>query len=147
MAEGEQFVFNGACSISLTALLAISAAGQTNPGPTVAGCVQKNGEVYVLTDEKSHDKVQLRGTNLPTGRHVEVAGTTAENISPAAGTTQVIDVSSIKRTAGSCQNAGTGEHGSRLRGSTVASIAVIGGVAVFAIIKTASRLGEASGGK
>ena len=133
------------CSITLSVLLAFSAAAQTNPGPRLAGCVQKNGDVYTLTDETSHNTVQLRGTKLPAGRHVDVTGTVAENVKPVSGAAEVIDVSGVKRTAGSCQGVRAGEHNPHHPGAMLASIAVIGGVAVFAIIKTTSRLGEAGG--
>jgi hypothetical protein len=142
------------CSLSLTIILVLSATAQTTPaspqagaGPsTMVGCIQKNGDLYTLTDESSKATVQLRGGNLKPGRRMEVTGIPAANANPAPGAIQLMDVTRGRRMAGGCPNA-SARRGMRLSGTTVASIAVIGGVAAFAIIKTASRLGEASGGK
>src|ERR1700688_2913221 len=104
---GGTFMPKALCSVTLTALLVFSAVAQTNPGSTLVGCVQKTGDIYTLTDETSKVTAQLRGGNLEKGRHVQVTGTPSANASPAAGATEVLDVTGVKTVAGSCQAAMT----------------------------------------
>ena len=94
-------------------LLTIQATAQTAPSAPLAGCVQKDGDIYTLVDENSKTKVQLRGGNLRAGQHIQVTGTAAANASPAGGATQVLDVSGVQRTAGSCPGATSGSHHSK----------------------------------
>ena len=123
-------------AVTAALLLAIPAAAQTTP---LAGCVQKVGDVYTLMDESSKTKVQLRGEHLRAGQHVEVTGTAAANATPASGATQVLDVTSVKRVAGSCPGASSG--GLHLSRAHVVSIAIVGGLVVFGIVKAAGRIG------
>jgi hypothetical protein len=141
---------NFCCSATVTALLlAIPASAQTNATSAASplGCVEKTDSVYTLTDESSHAKFQLRGGKLKAGRHVQVEGALATDVSPAEGATQVIDVTSVKRVAGSCSATPSGAGSSFISRGTAVSIGVVAGVAAVAAWATISRLGEARGGK
>jgi len=142
-------MFKALCSVTLSALLAINAVAQTNPGTTLVGCVQKNGNIYTLTDETSKVTAQLRGGSLKSGRHVQVTGTPSANATPTAGATQVLDVTSVKSAAGSCQavTAGSsfvGDDSSKKR-ATIIGVFVLAAVVAGAAIATASRQGSARG--
>ncbi len=131
----------GTAAVSAALLLTIQATGQTSsaaPSAPLAGCVQKNGDIYTLVDENSKTKVQLRGGNLRAGQHIQVTGTAAANASPAGGATQVLEVSGVQRTAGSCPGASSGFHLSKAH---VISIGIVGGLVVFGIVKSAGRIG------
>ena len=132
---------SGTAAVGAALLLTIQAIAQTSSGVSstpVAGCVQKDGDIYTLVDENSKTKVQLRGGKLRAGQHIQVSGTAAANASPAGGATQVLEVSSVQRTAGSCPGAGSGFHLSKAH---VVSIAIVGGLVVFGIVKSAGRIG------
>ena len=131
----------GTAAVAAALLLTIQATAQTSSGAPpapLAGCVQKDGGIYTLVDENSKTKVQLRGGNLRTGQHIQVTGTAAANASPAGGATQVFEVSGVQRTAGSCPGASRGFHLSKAH---VVSIAIVGGLVIFGIVKSAGRIG------
>ena len=135
------FKISGTSAVAAALLLTIQATAQTSsgaPSAPLAGCVQKNGDIYTLVDENSKTKVQLRGGNLRAGQHIQVTGTAAANASPAGGATQVLEVSGVQRTAGSCSAASRGFHLSKAH---VISIAIVGGLVVFGIVKSAGRIG------
>ncbi len=135
------FKISGTAAAAAALLLTIQATAQTSSGAPpapLAGCVQKDGSVYTLVDENSKTKVQLRGGNLRAGQHVQVTGTAASNASPAGGATQVLEVSGVQRTAGSCPSASGGFHLSKAH---VVSIAIVGGLVIFGIVKAAGRIG------
>lgn len=119
-------------------LLTIPVAAQTNSGAPLSGCVQKSGDVYTLVDENSKNTVQLRGGHLKAGQHVQVMGMAASNATPAGGASQLIDVSSVTRTSGTCPSSGGGFHLSKAH---VISIGIVGGLVVFGIVKAAGRIG------
>ena len=128
-------------AVTAAMLLAMQAPAQTNqatPSAPLAGCVQKDGDIYTLVDENSKTKVQLRGGHLRAGQHVQIMGAAAANASPAAGATQVFEVTSVQRSGGSCPGASSGFHLSKAH---VISIAVVGGLVVFGIVKSAGRIG------
>ena len=107
------FKISGTTAVATALLLTIQAVAQTSagaPSAPLAGCVQKDGDIYTLVDENSKTKVQLRGGNLRAGQHIQVTGTAAANASPAGGATQVLDVSGAQRTAGSCPSVRSGSH-------------------------------------
>ena len=109
----KMFKISGTRAVAAALLLTIQATAQTSsgaPSAPVAGCVQKDGDIYTLVDENSKTKVQLRGRNLRAGQHIQVTGTAAANASPAGGATQVLNVSGVQRTAGSCPGARSGSH-------------------------------------
>ena len=125
------FKIPGTAAVAAALLLTIQATAQTNsavPPAPLAGCVQKDGGVYTLVDENSKTKVQLRGGNLRAGQHIQVTGAAAANASPAGGATQVLDVSGVQRTAGSCPSATRGSHHGR---AYVVGIAFVGGLIVL----------------
>jgi hypothetical protein len=135
------FKISGTAAVAAVLLLTIQATAQTSsgaPSAPLAGCVQKDGDIYTLVDENSNTKVQLRGGKLRSGQHIQVTGTTAASASPAGGATQVLEVSGVQRTAGSCPGASTGFHLSKAH---VVSIAIVGGLVVFGIVKSAGRIG------
>src|SRR5260370_248815 len=128
-------------AVAAALLLAIQAKAQTSsgaPSAQLAGCVQKDGGIYTLVDENTKARVQLRGGNLRAGQHIQVTGTAVANASPAGGATQVLEVSGVQRTAGSCSAASRGFHLSKAH---VISIAIVGGLVVFGIVKSAGRMG------
>jgi hypothetical protein len=135
------FQRSGTAAIAAALLLTIQVTAQTSSGAPpapLAGCVQKTGDIYTLVDENSKTKVQLRGGKLRAGQHIQVTGTAAANASPGGGATQVVEVSSVQRTAGTCPGASSGFHLSKAH---VVSIAIVGGLVVFGIVKSAGRIG------
>ncbi|HXB71545.1 MAG TPA: hypothetical protein VNY05_25135 [Candidatus Acidoferrales bacterium] len=135
------FKIPGTAAAAAALLLTIQATAQTSsgtPSAPLAGCVQKDAGIYTLVDENSKTKVQLRGGNLRAGQHIQVTGTADANASPAGGATQVLEVSGVQRTAGSCPGASSGFHLSKAH---VISIAIVGGLVVFGIVKAAGRIG------
>src|ERR1700674_1800955 len=122
------FKISGTAAAAAALMLTIQATAQTSSGAPpapLAGCVQKDGGIYTLVDENSKTKVQLRGGNLRAGQHIQVTGTTAANASPAGGATQVLDVSGVQHTAGSCPSASSGSHHTR---AYLVGIAFVGGL-------------------
>src|SRR5260370_38897780 len=122
---------SGTGGVAAALLLTIQATAQTSagaPSAPLAGCVQKNGGIYTLVDENSKTKVQLHGGNLRAGQHIQVTGTAAANASPAGGATQVLEVSGVQRTPGSCPAARSGaRHGK----AYLLTISMVGGLIVF----------------
>ena len=121
----------GTAAVAAALLLTIQATAQTSsgaPSAPLAGCVQKNGDIYTLVDENSKTKVQLRGGNLRAGQHIQVTGTADANASPAGGATQVLAVSGVQRTAGSCPSASRGSHH---RKAYLLTIGIVGGLIVL----------------
>src|SRR5205807_5621255 len=119
------FKISGTTAVAAALLLTIQATAQTSsgaPSAPLAGCVQKDGVIYTLVDENSKTKVQLRGGHLRAGQHIQVTGTAVANASPAGGATQVLDVSGVQRTAGSCPGAASSR--SHLSKAHVISIAI-----------------------
>src|SRR5713226_1069660 len=109
----KMFKISGTTAVAVALLLTIQVTAQTNsgtPSAPLAGCVQKDGDIYTLVDENSQTKVQLRGRNLRAGQHIQVTGTATANASPAGGATQVLQVSGVQRTPGSCPGARSGSH-------------------------------------
>ena len=125
------FKISGTTAVAAALLLTIQATAQTSsgaPSAPLAGCVQKNGDIYTLVDENSKTKVQLRGGNLRAGQHIQVTGTADANASPAGGATQVLEVSGVQRTPGSCPGARSGSHHNK---AYVVGIAFVGGLVVL----------------
>ena len=156
-------MFKKLCSAVLIALLTLPATAQNNPSPapsgaspsaagpsTMVGCIEKTGDAFTLSDETSKVTVQLRGSGLKGGRHVQVTGTRAANATPASGATAVLDVSSVKSVKGSCKAASAGSsyvgspsatHRGKIIGAIVMGV-IITGVAIEVI----SRQGAGRGG-
>jgi len=122
----------GTAAVAAALPLTIQATAQTTsgaaPSAPLAGCVQKNGDIYTLVDENSKTKVQLRGGKLRAGQHIQVTGTAVANASPAGGATQVLEVSGVQRTAGSCPAA---RSGSRHGKAYLLTIGIVGGLIVL----------------
>jgi hypothetical protein len=135
------FKVSSSAAVTAALLLAMQATAQTNqptPSAPLVGCVQKDAGIFTLVDENSKAKVQLRGGRLRAGQHVQIMGAAAANASPAGGATQVFEVTSVQRSAGSCPGASSGFHISK---GHLISIAIVGGVVVFGIVKAAGRIG------
>lgn len=127
-------------------------AGASAPS-TMSGCVVKSGDVYTLTDETSSVKVQLRGSGLRAGRHVQVTGTTVGGATAAGGATQVIAVTGVKALPGTCTAAGMVAAGGAAAAGTAAAAggigtttAIVAGVAAAAVAATAGAVAANSGG-
>jgi len=133
------FKVRTSAAVAAMLVVAIPAAAQVNSAGSLSGCVQKNGGVYTLVDENSKATVQLRGGHLKAGQHVQVVGTAVSNPAPAAGASQLLDVTSVTPTGGSC--AGSSGKGLHLSKAHVISIAIVGGLVAFGIVKAAGRIG------
>ena len=137
----KMFKSSGTTAVAAALLLTIQVTAQTSsgaPSAPLAGCVQKDGDIYTLVDENSKTKVQLHGGKLRAGQHIQVTGTAAANATPTGGATQVVEVTGVQRIAGSCPGASSGFHLSKAH---VVSIAIVGGLVVFGIVKSAGRIG------
>ena len=132
------FKISGTAAVAAALVLTIQVTAQTSAVVPLAGCVQKDGNIYTLVDETSKAKVELRGANLRAGQHIQATGTAAANASPAGGATQVLEVSGVQRTSGSCPGASKGFHLSKAH---VVSLVMVGGLILFGIVKTAGRIG------
>jgi hypothetical protein len=115
-------------------------AGASAPS-SLTGCAVKSGNNTLLTDETSKVTVQLNGGNVKAGKRVQVSGSMVPNATPAAGATQVINVTSAKEVGGSCKGtavaggaaAGGAAAGAAAAGAGIsATTAVVAGVAVAA---------------
>jgi len=77
-------------------------AGASAPS-SLTGCAVKAGGNTLMTDETSNVTVQLRGSNVRTGRRVQITGSMVPNASAASPATQVINVTSVKEVGGTCK--------------------------------------------
>lgn len=127
-------------------------------GPTrVSGCLLRKDGKYIVVDDTTGVTVQVQGAGLEkeTGHHVEVTGA-ADSASPtAAGATQLINVSGVKRTskggcdsvakiAGAAGGAAAGAGGAAAASSATA-VAIVGGVAAAATVGGLAAAGTFSG--
>jgi hypothetical protein len=135
------FKFKASALIAVALILAVPALAQTNGASPIAGCVQKSGDVYTLTDDSSKTTFQLRGGHLKAGQHVQLAGTAAANANTTAGASQIFDVTGVTPTGQTCPGASGG--GIHLSKAHVVSIAIVGGLVIFGIVKAAGRIGPA----
>lgn len=119
-------------------------AGASAPS-SLTGCAVRSGGTTMLKDETSNVTVQLNGGNVRAGRRVQVTGTMVPNATPAAGATQVLNVTGVKEVGGSCKAgaaAGGAAAGAAAGGAAAgaagaaagvsAATAVVAGVAVAA---------------
>lgn len=124
-------------------------AGASAPS-TITGCAVRSNGNLLLKDESSNVTAQLRGGNVKPNQHVQVTGSLVPNATPAAGATQVLQVTSVKAVSGACNGAGAagaaGAGAGAAAGAGVGagtSAAVIAGVGVAAA--TGVGLGAAAG--
>jgi hypothetical protein len=125
-------------------------AGASAPSSLV-GCAVKSGNNTLLTDETSNVTVQLRGSNVRTGRRVQITGSMVPNAAPASGATQVINVTNVKEVGGACKAigaaaatgaaAGAAGAGAAAGGAAAAGAAVGVSTAVVAGVATAAAVG------
>jgi hypothetical protein len=115
-------------------------AGASAPS-TLTGCAVRSGNNVLFTDETSSVVVQLNGSSVKTNKRVQISGTMVPNATPAAGATQVINVTSVKDVGGACRARGAVAGGAAAGGSAAgvasaggisATTAVVAGVAVAA---------------
>jgi hypothetical protein len=107
------------------------AAGAAPPF-SVEGCVSAVESRFLLTDRTAGVSFELRGPGLAqyAGQHVQIAATDLKGVRPGPGASQVIQVSSVKRTAGSCAVPAAGAK--KPAGGSGGKKAVIAGVAIAA---------------
>jgi hypothetical protein len=99
----------------------------------LTGVVSKEQSKYFLTDQTTHVKVELRGTNLESsvGKVIEVTGEAIEE-TPAAGATSVVRVTQLKVVGAAAKAAGAAGATAPAGVSTgvsASTIAIVGGVA------------------
>jgi hypothetical protein len=85
-------------------------AGASAPSSMI-GCAVKTGNNFLLTDETSSVTVQLRGADVRAGRRVQITGNMVPNATPAAGASQVINVTNVKEVGGACKGGAPGSAG------------------------------------
>jgi hypothetical protein len=122
-------------------------AGAAAPS-TLTGCVVRNGDTFLLTDETSDVTVQLRGGNLHAGERVQVTGTVVPNVTPPAGASQVLQVTDVRQVGGTCMAgvAGATPSGSGVGISQKAWIAGVSMATANAIFVYCATVGCGSGG-
>jgi hypothetical protein len=104
-------------------------AGASTPS-TLTGCaVRQNGNV-LLKDETSNVTAQLRGGNVRAGQRVQVTGSLVPNATPAAGATQVIQVTNVKAVGGSCNAGGAAAAGAGAAGAGAAGAGAAAGATI-----------------
>jgi hypothetical protein len=117
----------------------------------MTGILQVKGETFLLTDATTNVTAELRGTALAkyAGKKVSVTGSIIGNAVPAAGASQVIQVTAIdaasggKRAAGA---AGAGAAGAATGGlSAGATAAIVAGVGVTGAVAGLALTGTFSG--
>jgi hypothetical protein len=126
---------------------------QASSGPTrLSGCLQIKSGHFVLTDETTQVAVEVVGPGIAkeVGNRVSITGSTDASATPVSDATQFIRVTEVSRVAKGCLAAGkssagaggaaaagkggSGSGGGGGAGASVATIAVIGGVAVAATL-------------
>lgn len=116
----------------------------------VTGIVEARDGAFFLTDETTKVTVQLTGIDLAknVGKMVTITGTSVPDAAPAGGASQVVHVANVKKVpagAGAAA-AGSGGAGSSAGLSTVAIVAIVGGVAVAGAIGGLAATGAFSSG-
>lgn len=123
---------------------------QVPSGPTrLSGCLQVKSGHFVVTDETTQVTVEVSGPGVrdEVGNRVTIAGNVDPSATPVNDASQLIRVTEVSRVAKGClvgkNNSGGGAaaagkggtgSGSGGAGVSVATIAVIGGVAVAATV-------------
>lgn len=122
---------------------------QASSGPTrLSGCLQIKSGHFVLTDETTQVTVEVAGPGIAkeVGNRVSVTGSTDASATPVSDARQFVRVTEVSRVAKGClagknnsggaaaAGKGSGSGGGTGGGASVATIAVIGGVAVAATL-------------
>ena len=111
-------------------------AGAAAPSQ-LRGCLERKDSVFLLTDTTTQVVVQLQGTGLDAqvGNVIEITGVTIPGAEPAAGATQVIQVSDLKATGEKCGVPAAAPPAAAPAGlSTAAKVTIIGGLVVGATV-------------
>lgn len=151
----------GVLVANLTSGNALEFDPQANEPATskIAGCVSRKTGHYLVTDETTNVTVELVGAGLEkeVGHRVEVVGTIDQSATPTAEASQLIRVSSVKRSGKGCQvssgtvaagaatggvAAGGAAAGAAISGTTVA---IVGGVAAAATVGGLAAAGKLPG--
>jgi hypothetical protein len=132
----------------------------------LTGCLRSIPGHYLVTDEVTSVTVEVAGSGLEkeSGNRVQVTGAADPSATPASGATQYLRVSRLKRLSRGCaatdkaaaagaggnaggSTGGAGKAGSagKIAGLSVATVAVIGGVAAAAVIGGLAASGTLSG--
>ncbi len=140
---------NGTTIASLAAGRALEfqpQAGAAGPS-TLTGCVVRRDGKLLLTDETAGVTVELQGGDAEkhTGHRVEITGSTIPSAKPAAGASQVIQVTQLRELSSRCSSpagaiagagagagAGAATAAGAAAGTAVATKAVIAGVIIAA---------------
>jgi len=116
--------------------LAFDPQGTNTPLTRVSGCLTRFNGRYILVDQTTGVKEELRGSGLDkeVGNHIEVSGT-ADTVAPSSpGTSQIVYVDSLQRIAkGSCSNAGAAAAAAGAGAGAAAGAAAAGGLSSTAI--------------
>lgn len=105
----------------------------------IRGCLERRDGRYVITDETTNVTVELQGTGLENevGNRIEVSGEVVAGATPAAGASQVVKISSMKRLARGC---GAPAAAVAAGAGAGVSTAVIAGIAIAAVAGSAVAL-------
>ena len=135
--------------------MALSFEPQVAAGPAkVTGRLVVKAGHYLLTDETTNVTVEVAGPNLArmVGKRVEVTGSMDPTATPVSDASQYIRVDAVRPLPGAgTAAAGTGRAGGAaggLSGLAISgtTIAIIGGVAVAAVVGGLAAAGGLSGG-
>lgn len=113
-------------------------AGASAP-TAITGCLSQREDHYLLTDETTKVSVEVQGDGLKNelGHRIAVTGVVVPSAKAAAGATQVVQVSTVKRISGRCSSeaaaaAAGGTGAATAAGMGGATKAIIAGVVVAA---------------
>jgi len=133
--------------------LAFAPQAGASAAASMTGILQVKGETFLLTDATTNVTVELRGTDLAkyAGKKVSVTGSIIGNRVPAAGASQVIQVTAIDSVSGGKRAAGTGAAGAGAAGAATGGIsagataAIVAGVGVTGAVAGLALTGSFSG--
>jgi len=111
-----------------------TSAGASGPS-RMTGCVVKRDTHYLLTDETANVTVELRSAQIEkyAGHRVEIVGSQVPDVTPAAGATQMIQVTQWKDLGKKCSAAAAAAAaGGAAAGGAAAGGAAAGGAAAGA---------------
>ncbi len=121
----------------------------------MSGCIREKTGHYFVTDQTTKVTAELAGAGLEKeiGNQVEVIGTIDESATATGGASQLIRVSSVKRTGKGCPaSAGTAAAGAATGGAAAGgtiisgtTIAIVGGVAAAATVGGLAAAGKLPG--
>ncbi|MDQ6700751.1 MAG: hypothetical protein M3Z36_11270 [Acidobacteriota bacterium] len=139
----------GVLVANLMAGRALEFTPQDNPAgsSSMTGCLSKSGNTFMLTDETSNVAAELRGSGLDAhvGHRITVTGAMLASGTPAAGASQVVNVSDVKMLSTGCSTApmgaGAGSGGAAGAGAAAGmganhATTIIAGIVIAAAVGT-----------